>query len=87
MGKKAIKFSASWCGPCRSYAPVWNKVKEEITDGVEYIEVDIDSDTKGLAAEYQVRSVPTTVIIQENGDTSKHVGLQTSQNLKELILF
>jgi thioredoxin 1 len=87
MAKKAIKFSASWCGPCRSYAPVWNKVKEEITDGVEYIEVDIDSDTTGLAAEYQVRSVPTTVIIQENGDTSKHVGLQTSQNLKELILF
>jgi len=87
MAKKAIKFSASWCGPCQSYAPVWDKVKAEITEGVEYVEVDIDKDTSGLAAQYQVRSVPTTVIIQENGEIKKEVGLQTSQNLKELILF
>ncbi len=87
MAKKAIKFSAAWCGPCKSYAPVWDKVKAEITEGVEYLEVDIDKDTEGLAAKYQIRSVPTTVIIQENGDIQKEVGLQTSQNLKELILF
>ena len=41
MAKKAIKFSAAWCGPCKSYAPVWDKVKAEITEGVEYLEVDI----------------------------------------------
>jgi len=87
MAKKAIKFSASWCGPCQSYAPVWDKVKKEITEGVEYIEVDIDKDTSGLAAEYQIRSVPSTVIINENGAVTKKVGLQTSQDLKELILF
>ncbi len=87
MAKKAIKFSAAWCGPCKSYAPVWDKVKAEITEGVEYLEVDLDKGTEGLGAKYQIRSVPTTVIIQENGDIQKEVGLQTSQNLKELILF
>ena len=43
MAKKAIKFSAAWCGPCKSYAPVWDKVKAEITEGVELTATAFDS--------------------------------------------
>lgn len=87
MVVKAIKFYADWCGPCRSYTPIWEKVSKEIGDKVELLNVNIDKDTTGLAAEYKIMSVPTTVFINENGDATKEVGLLNEQKLKELILF
>lgn len=84
---KAIKFYATWCGPCKSYAPIWDKVTEEIGGEIEYINVDIDKDTTGLAAEHRVMSVPTTVFISDTGEATKEVGLITEQQLKEKLLF
>tara|TARA_B100000963_G_scaffold312976_1_gene290687 strand:- start:891 stop:1148 length:258 start_codon:yes stop_codon:yes gene_type:complete len=81
---KAIKFYAEWCGPCKSYDKVWNKVKEEITEGVEYVNINVDKDSTGLAAEYKVRSIPYTVIIKDDKET-KQVGFLSEEQLKELI--
>ena len=81
---KAIKFYADWCGPCKTYDKIWNKVKEEITEGVEYVNINVDKDTTGLAADYKVRSIPYTVIIKDQAETTK-VGLISESELKELI--
>lgn len=81
---KAIKFYAEWCGPCKTYDKIWNKVKEEITEGVEYVNINVDKDTTGLAADYKVRSIPYTVIIKK-GSTESKVGLISESELKELI--
>ena len=81
---KAIKFYADWCGPCKMYSKIWDKVAEEV-EGVECVEIDVDKDTTGLAAEYKVRSIPYTVIIKE-GEEVKKTGLLQEQELKNLIL-
>lgn len=81
---KAIKFYADWCGPCKTYNEIWNKVKEEVSEGVEYVNINVDKDTTGLAAEYNVRSIPFTVIIKDEAKTTK-VGLISEAELKELI--
>tara|TARA_R110000851_G_scaffold86943_2_gene189299 strand:- start:426 stop:689 length:264 start_codon:yes stop_codon:yes gene_type:complete len=87
MGTKVIKFYADWCGPCKVYAKTFNKVAEELKDKVEFINVNIETDTTGLAAEYKVKSIPFTVVIQEGKDVKKEVGQLREQALKELILF
>ena len=81
---KAIKFYATWCGPCNVYSKTWDKVAQELSGEAEFIEVNIDQDTEGLAAKYKIRSVPTTVITKE-GDTIKKVGLLNESELKQLI--
>lgn len=86
MATKAIKFFASWCGPCKIYGKTWSKVEQELTD-VEFIEVDIDKDTSGLAVEYKVDSVPHTVVVKEDGSKKEETGRLNAQELKELILF
>ena len=86
MATKAIKFYATWCGPCKIYGKTWSKVEKELTD-VEFIEVDIDKDTSGLAVEYKVDSVPHTVVLKEDGSTNAKTGRLGAQELKELILF
>lgn len=82
---KAIKFYADWCGPCQAYSNVWDKVAEELKEKVEFVEINVDKDTTGLAAEYKVMSIPMTVIIKEEEEIKK-TGLIQEQELKELIL-
>lgn len=60
MTKKVIKFSADWCGPCRTYAPKFDAAKALATDWVfESVNVDTESE---LASKYQIRSIPATII-------------------------
>ena len=64
MGAKTvIKFYATWCGPCKAYDTTWNKVKEELSDRFKFMEIDVDKDTSGLAAKYNIRSIPATIVL------------------------
>lgn len=84
--KKVIKFYATWCGPCKVYGKTWDKVIPSYNDQVNFYNVDIDKDTDGLANEFKVDSVPTTVLIKEDGSRLKKEGRLSKEELTELIL-
>jgi thioredoxin-like negative regulator of GroEL len=84
--KKIIKFYATWCGPCKVYNKVWEKVVPAYKDQIDVINIDIDKDTSGFAAKYKVESVPTTVLIREDGSEIKKSGRLSANELTELIL-
>lgn len=84
--KKLIKFYANWCGPCKVYAKTWDKVVPNYQDQIDVVNIDIDKDTAGFAAQYRVESVPTTVLIKEDGSQLKKTGRLTAEELTELIL-
>jgi thioredoxin 1 len=64
-----VDFSAAWCGPCRSIAPVIEGLANDYADRVTVATVDID-DNQRLAARYGVRSVPT-VMLFAGGDVKR----------------
>ena len=84
--KQIIKFHATWCGPCKIYGKTWDKVIPIYQDQVDVQSIDIDKDTTGLAAKYKIESVPTTVLIREDGSTVKKTGRLSKNELTELIL-
>lgn len=84
--KKVIKFYASWCGPCKVYGKTWDKVIPSYSDQVDFTSIDIDKDTSGLANKYKIDSVPTTVLIREDGSTLTEEGRLSKEELTELIL-
>lgn len=84
--KKVLKFWAPWCGPCRMYAPTFDKVAERFNDQVEFINVNIEEDTQGLAAKYKVRNIPFTVLVKEDGTEISKVGRISETELEELVL-
>jgi thioredoxin 1 len=76
-----VDFSAVWCGPCRSIAPVIEGLANEYADRVTVATVDID-DNPRLAARYGVRSVPT-VMFFTGGDVNRVlVGARSAQEYR-----
>ena len=84
--KKVIKFFATWCGPCKVYGKVWDKVTPSYADQIQFTNIDIDKDTTGLANKLKIESVPTTVLIREDGSQLKKVGRLSTEELTELIV-
>ena len=78
--KRILRFTASWCQPCKVLA----KTLEEVNTGVivEVVDIDVHFD---LAAEYGIRSVPTLVMKEGNNEIKRMVGLKTKQDLTEWI--
>lgn len=83
---KVLKFSASWCGPCRAYKPTFEKVSkmDEFSD-IQFEEIDVD-ENEDLAIKYGVRGVPATIFVNNKDEMiDRLAGLQTEQALTDKI--
>ena len=58
-----VDYWAPWCGPCRGFAPVFEKVAEKNPDIV-FAKVNTD-DEQEIAAHFQIRSIPTLMVFRE----------------------
>ena len=58
-----VDYWAPWCGPCRGFAPVFEKVSEMHPDVV-FAKVNTD-DEQEIAAHFQIRSIPTLMVFRE----------------------
>jgi len=75
-------FSATWCGPCKTFKPIMNEIAG---DGYSVQFIDIDQ-SQDLAAKHNVRSVPTTVI-EENGiEVDRIIGSVSKQQIMSKLL-
>ena len=58
-----VDYWAPWCGPCRGFAPVFEKVSEQHQDVV-FAKVNTD-DEQEIAAHFQIRSIPTLMVFRD----------------------
>lgn len=79
-----IDFFAVWCQPCRVQSSVLVSVKQNIGEGARIIKVDIDQ-YPSIAAEYNVRSVPTLAIFKNGELLWKESGLKDVDTLTKII--
>ncbi len=78
-----VDFWAPWCGPCKSFAPIYESVSEKHEDIV-FAKINTE-DQQELGASFQIRSIPTLMIFREKIVIFSQAGMLPESALEELI--
>lgn len=78
-----IDFWAAWCGPCRVFAPVFEKVAEANPDIV-FGKVDTEAE-QGLAGAFNISSIPTLMVVRDGVVLYSQAGALPESSLTELV--
>jgi len=78
-----VDFWAPWCGPCRSFAPTYEKVSADFPDIV-FAKVNTE-DEQEIAGHFQIRSIPTLMIFRDNVIIYSEAGALPEGGLRDLI--
>jgi thioredoxin len=77
-----IDFFAEWCGPCKMMAPVFAELEKDYKGKVEFKKVDVESDGN-MAAQYNVESIPTFVLLQDGKEIDRRRGATSKEAMKQ----
>lgn len=78
-----VDFWAPWCGPCKSFGPIYEEVSEKHPDIV-FGKVNTEEE-QAIAAHFQIRSIPTLMIFREQIIIFAEAGMLPGSALEELI--
>ena len=76
-------FWAEWCGPCKAYGPVYERVSEEFPDVV-FGKIDTE-EQQALAGMFGIRSIPTTIAFKEGIGVFMQPGALPEAALRDLV--
>jgi len=78
-----LDYWAPWCGPCRSFAPVFEKVAEDYPD-ILFAKINTEEQQE-IAAHFQIRSIPTLMIMREQVILFNQPGALPESGLREVL--
>ncbi|GAB7089777.1 thioredoxin [Halorubrum luteum] len=84
MTVRLLDFYADWCGPCKTQDPILEEVKEEFGDAFELQKVNVDEE-QDVANQYQVRSLPTLIVENEDGVVDRFVGVTQREDIESAL--
>ena len=76
-------FYADWCGPCKTQDPILEDLEEEWGD-VQFEKIDVDEE-QDVANEYQVRSLPTLIVENDDGIVERFVGVTQADEIEDAL--
>jgi thioredoxin 1 len=79
-----VDFWATWCGPCRAFAPTLDKLAAESNGEFKVAKVDVDENEE-IAAEYGIQSIPTVIVFRNGQPAFRHTGALPLKDLLEAV--
>jgi thioredoxin 1 len=77
--KQLWYFSAPWCGPCKMFGPTMDRVASQ---GIQVNKINIDYEADAVT-KYSVRSVPTTILVENGQEVRRFVGAKSENQVIE----
>jgi thioredoxin len=84
QGLVMVDFWAEWCGPCRAIAPLLEELAEASEGRVTLMKVNVD-ENPGLAARYDIRSIPTILFLKKGAVVDRVVGAAPKAVLQAIV--
>jgi thioredoxin 1 len=79
---KLLKFYGEWCGPCKTQNSIIKNLGDRVTVPIE--EIDID-DKFDMVKSWKVTSVPTMILVNEDGEVKRHTGVLKEKEFLKFI--
>jgi len=77
---KLLDFYADWCGPCKIMAPVFEEIEAKYKDQIIFEKVDVEAN-EALAGQYDIRSIPTFVLVKDGKEVDRRMGAMPKEML------
>ena len=79
-------FWASWCGPCRMLAPVFEDLSDKYEEKAVFVKIDIDEeDSEAAAIKYGITSIPNIIAFKGGKPVDNSLGFKPQAALEEFI--
>ena len=75
-----VDFWAPWCGPCRAMAPAYEKVSHDMHGKARFVKVNTE-DEQGLAAQFNIRSIPTLAVFAGGSEIARQPGAMSAPDV------
>lgn len=79
-----VDFWAPWCAPCKLAEPVLEELSETYKDKLVVTKLNVDENAQ-LASQYDVMSIPTTILFKEGKEVGRQTGFAGKQAFEDLI--
>mgnify|MGYP001306862713 CR=1 FL=1 len=79
-----VDFFATWCGPCKTMAPILKEVKDAMGNAATIIKVDVDKSPQA-AQYYQIQGVPTLILFKQGKPLWRQSGVVPGKQLIDII--
>lgn len=79
-GVCVVDFFATWCGPCKMLAPVFEELSGEM-EGAKFFKVDVDQ-ALDVARKFAITTVPTMIIFKDGQPVDKMIGFLPKEHIK-----
>lgn len=84
-GVVLVDFWAPWCGPCHMQTPILHDLARRLGDQATIAKVNVD-DAPELAARFDIRSIPTLILLKDGNVVRQFVGVQSQPVLAKAVL-
>ncbi len=81
---KLLDYWASWCGPCKIMNPVIEELEKELEGKVEFEKINVD-ENQAKASEHGVMSIPTYIVLKDNKEIGRKIGVTAKGELLKLL--